>query len=133
MGESEFRTWIKKVYTEWRGSDSSSATSMAAFGRYLGGISQPLMQRYLNPDPRGRTLMPTTTEVLEKFALRYPEIYEVVGLEDPLGSWPVDTRTRWRRVRNEVEKIAPFSEIDLKEIVDRLFEVESVISNDKPG
>ncbi|MBX3045704.1 MAG: helix-turn-helix transcriptional regulator [Anaerolineales bacterium] len=91
-----FPAWLEQKYLEWQGQRGKRAT-LAQFAEHL-GISAPLLSHYLNG------LRKPTAENVGKLAQRLgPEIYEILGLQDPDPKLRFIARN-WGRLTSEQQQ-----------------------------
>lgn len=73
----EFKDWISKKYTDWRGDTIGNEKSITQFANLL-GINRSILTRYMNG-----TLKSPRLENVVSIAKIYPEIYEILGISRP--------------------------------------------------
>ena len=107
----EFRDWLWGKFEEWR---RGTTKGPAAFARYL-GIKQQQVSAWLNGDYR------PNLDGIAKLAERYPDIYEVLGVPDPLDTWPEPSRSMAKEIRSVMISLGPPA--DRPEVVSAINEI----------
>ncbi len=96
MEALDFPAWLEQKYLEWQGERGKRAT-LAQFADHL-GISAPLLSHYLNG------LRKPTADNVRKLAQRLgPEVYEILGLQDPDPKLRFIARN-WGRLTSEQQQ-----------------------------
>lgn len=96
MEALDFPAWLEQKYLGWQGERGKRAT-LAQFADHL-GISAPLLSHYLNG------LRKPTAENARKLAQRLgPEVYEILGLQDPDPKLRFIARN-WGRLTSEQQQ-----------------------------
>src|SRR5574340_251909 len=74
----KFLEWIQQEYRDWNYNRPGHKGGFRAFSAYL-GISYQTVQNWINSDIKEVPEVKT----ISKIALKYPEIYEVLGMPIP--------------------------------------------------
>jgi hypothetical protein len=83
----EFKVWLWGKFEEWRKGTTNGPT---AFARYLGIDKQQSVSDWLNGKYK-----PKSQEHIAKIAEKYPEVYDVLGIDkpsDPFDKLPPSAR-----------------------------------------
>jgi hypothetical protein len=101
----DFSDWITKKYIDWRGERVGSESTVTAFADFL-GVPQPSMSSWMKKG--GKT--PKSAKYITLLAVKYPEIYDVLGIEPPetqeeLEGLPPAFRRRIRSATAEVNRL----------------------------
>lgn len=103
MIEMEFSDWFTKKYVEWRGPSVGNDRTISDFADWI-EISQPLASQYMKKGGK----VPKSQKVIQKIAAKYPEVYDVLGLERPdsikVDHLPSDLRTRLESALSEINE-----------------------------
>lgn len=96
MEALDLPAWLEQKYLEWQGQRGKRAT-LAQFADHL-GISAPLLSHYLNG------LRKPTADNVRKLAQRLgPEVYDILGLQDPDPKLRFIARN-WGRLTSEQQQ-----------------------------
>lgn len=100
----DFREWFEEKFYLWRGRSTQGPT---AFARYLG-----ITQQYVSAWLAGK-YQPKSAEHIAKLADKYPDVYEVLGIESlPLSKIPPDLAGRLRSALSEIANTLAANNID---------------------
>lgn len=73
----DFREWITQRYIEWRGDAYGHEGTVTEFAAWI-GVSQPLVSQWMAGS------VPTSQKAITALVVRFgPEVYEVLGIENP--------------------------------------------------
>ena len=115
-GNVKFGEWLTRKYTEWRGQRIGNSASVKEFAK-LFGASQQLVSDWLNG-----VKVPTSPKYINTLVDHYgDEVYEVLGLPDPLADLPEDIRDLVRSINRELlEQGVTSTSPDAKRITDEI-------------
>ena len=91
----EFREWFWGKFDRWRGKTTKGPT---AYARYLG-----IKQQYVSDWLSGK-YTPKSQEHIQLLAEKYPDVYQVLGLRDPLDALPPGFAERLRLAIVEIRE-----------------------------
>ena len=85
---------MKAKYDDWSQGGKKSENQFAIWLK----VSQSSVNSWIS----GSRGAPKTQDTIERIALRYPEIYKIIGVSDPLGALPPKKRERMRLALREI-------------------------------
>jgi acyl carrier protein len=86
MISMDFSDWITRKYIEWRGDAIGNTRTITEFADWI-GVTQSVMSSWMKRGGR----VPRHQQTISKLAARFgDEVYDVLGLERPEVSIPLD-------------------------------------------
>lgn len=112
---ADFKEWIWEKFEEWR---KGSTNGPSAYARYL-GVKQQLVSGWLNGDYKPRM------ESIIKLAEKYPDVYEVLGMNAPSAiKDPETVEERAERILELLEATPETDHARLFDLIDQFMRLK---------